>query len=274
MSYATMQEAVKNDLYCAFHDRVMSHLEEGKAVSVDLISKKTGDFVDSFNEAREIGETTIDHLLNGYLSKETCDEYIVLFRLGERTSMTDEQGAFVLQLLSVVLQIGINCSLVYNNHPKNKTNPFALENKIVSLMAQHKITPDQAAAGVVDTPEGIFELVREASTFRADANGNPPTMDQVRFNANSVSKAVIFYHTPIQIEDHFYLTGTIRKVMIGGAPFFMPKLEKALLDNGINVHYAFTERVVQEVAQPDGTVQKVSKFAYLGDIVENPPQPF
>lgn len=53
-------------------------------------------------------------------------------------------------------------------------------------------------------------------------------------------------------------------VIMGGAPFFMGALETALVERGIKPRYAFTERVVEETTNPDGTSTKTSMFKHSG----------
>ena len=56
-------------------------------------------------------------------------------------------------------------------------------------------------------------------------------------------------------------------VIIGGAPYFMGELETALIQRGIKSRYAFTERVVVETVNPDGTTTKTSVFRHSGWVV-------
>lgn len=60
------------------------------------------------------------------------------------------------------------------------------------------------------------------------------------------------------------------KVMIGGAPYFMPVLEKAFLENGITVYYAFSHRLCHEIPLPDGSVKKEMFFKHGGFYVVGP----
>jgi hypothetical protein len=53
-------------------------------------------------------------------------------------------------------------------------------------------------------------------------------------------------------------------VMIGGAPFLMPRLDAGLRKAGITPLYAFSHRVSSEVTMDDGTVQKVVSFRHCG----------
>ena len=57
--------------------------------------------------------------------------------------------------------------------------------------------------------------------------------------------------------------------MIGGAPFFMSALERALLDVGITPLYAFSIRESVEKAAEDGTVTKINVFKHVGFVEAN-----
>lgn len=52
--------------------------------------------------------------------------------------------------------------------------------------------------------------------------------------------------------------------MIGGAPFLMASLERALAAVQMRAVYAFSVRVSAEQAQPDGSVRKVQTFRHAG----------
>ena len=52
--------------------------------------------------------------------------------------------------------------------------------------------------------------------------------------------------------------------MIGGAPWMMAKLERALLEIGVPSVYAFSVRESAEQTQPDGSVRKVNVFRHAG----------
>lgn len=51
--------------------------------------------------------------------------------------------------------------------------------------------------------------------------------------------------------------------MIGGAPYFMATLERALMEADIRPMYSFTRREVEETQMPDGTTRKVAVFRHL-----------
>jgi len=53
-------------------------------------------------------------------------------------------------------------------------------------------------------------------------------------------------------------------VMIGGAPYLMATLEKALREVGLNPIYAFSQRVSIDKENPDGSVTKTMVFKHLG----------
>ena len=52
--------------------------------------------------------------------------------------------------------------------------------------------------------------------------------------------------------------------MIGGAPYLMSALERALKDKGIKPLYAFSIRESVEKTLPDGSVQKINVFRHKG----------
>jgi len=56
----------------------------------------------------------------------------------------------------------------------------------------------------------------------------------------------------------------ITRVMIGGAPYLMGALEKALRESGFTPVYAFSKRESVEQPQPDGSVKKIQVFRHLG----------
>ena len=55
-----------------------------------------------------------------------------------------------------------------------------------------------------------------------------------------------------------------RVAMIGGAPFLMGPLERALISRGIFPAYAFSRREVVEKATADGEVTKTAVFRHEG----------
>ena len=53
------------------------------------------------------------------------------------------------------------------------------------------------------------------------------------------------------------------KAMIGGAPFFMATLERAMFSKNIEPVYAFSKRVSSE-KEVDGKIVKINKFKHIG----------
>ena len=111
-------------------------------------------------------------------------------------------------------------------------------------LTQHAATADQIAAGVVDFPTEIHNQIRALITF-----DECPTEVDLFTRATEVAR-VILTHRPAGVSS----------AMIGGAPFFMPELEKALRALGITPLYAFSKR--EAIDGPDG--KKVSVFRHAG----------
>ena len=128
--------------------------------------------------------------------------------------------------------------------------------KILNL-TQHQSTPEQ---GVVDLPKteldvatsiglrpdqfGFYKDIGDVLTFRT-----PPTEGQMWSRAVLLA-AVAAKHGA-------------DAAMIGGAPFFMSVLEKALAQRGIQPLYAFSVRESVEAVQPDGSVVKTNVFRHV-----------
>lgn len=116
--------------------------------------------------------------------------------------------------------------------------------KHILNVTQHDATPDQIVAGVVE-PEGADKSeLRELLTFK-----EPPCRRELQSRAERIARIVDTY--------------SYRSAMIGGAPFFMSHLERALTDLGITPVYAFSTREVVEVKE-GGTVRKASVFRHSG----------
>ena len=114
--------------------------------------------------------------------------------------------------------------------------------KILNL-TQHAATPDQIAAGVVEPADK--ELVQALITF-----DELPSAKEVEAKAKALAQMAGYdgYDT----------------VMIGGAPYFMAPLEKALREQGIKPLYAFSKRESVEEKQADGSVKKIQMFRHAG----------
>lgn len=112
---------------------------------------------------------------------------------------------------------------------------------IIINLTQHNATAEQTAAGVIDLPQEKQKRLKELLTFTT-----PPTERDMDERA----RQIVVLAKP-------FLTA-----MIGGAPYFMPVLQKRLKDEGIRVLYSFTQRVATEATMRDGTVQKVVAFRH------------
>lgn len=115
-------------------------------------------------------------------------------------------------------------------------------NGILNL-TQHPATPDQVAAGVIEPLEK--EQVQNLLTFDVI-----PNRDDMDLRASLLS-AIAAGHG-------------CDAAMIGGAPFFMSALARALIDAGITPVYAFSVRESVEKTDADGNVVKTNVFKHVG----------
>ena len=139
-------------------------------------------------------------------------------------------------------------------------------------LTQHNTTPEQIEAGVVEPTDG--EAVKHYLTFEG-----LPTQQTL---AHHVSRLVSIcrYWKSRKIEDLQVATmqsdaipytlmeihSLMRPdVMIGGAPFLMAPLDKALREAGFSPVYAFSLRQSEEKIV-DGEVVKTSVFKHQGFI--------
>ena len=125
--------------------------------------------------------------------------------------------------------------------------------EVILNCTQHKATYDQINKGVMDiVVPYIRKKVVDLITFE-----EIPTQEILKYQANTLANYLI------EINKTHY-QNQINKVMIGGAPYFMSHLEKALKNAGFTPVYAFSKRVCKEEHQPDGTVKKTFFFKHLG----------
>lgn len=110
-------------------------------------------------------------------------------------------------------------------------------------LTQHNTSPAQVEAGVVE-PEDK-QTIKNLLTF-----DELPTQELLTQRASALAQIAI--------------ASDCQAVMIGGAPFFMAPLERALCEVGIRPMYAFSLRRSVDQAQPDGSVRKVAVFDHLG----------
>ena len=109
---------------------------------------------------------------------------------------------------------------------------------------QHAATAEQVAAGVIDLMQHDLASLKALLNFVG-----LPTRDDVYNRAYAIAALA---------ENLFAET-----VMVGGAPFLMPVLQKALQMRGITVLYAFSERVsIEKIV--NGVVVKTNEFKHVG----------
>ena len=109
---------------------------------------------------------------------------------------------------------------------------------------QHAATAEQVAAGVIDLMQHDLASLKALLNFVG-----LPTADEIYERAYAIAALA---------ENLFAET-----VMVGGAPFLMPVLQKALQMRGITVLYAFSERVsVEKIV--NGVVVKTNEFKHIG----------
>ena len=115
-------------------------------------------------------------------------------------------------------------------------------------VTQHRATAEQVAAGVVDieTTDGEYFATKIKSLLTFD---EIPSREEMELRAEDIA---CFCHD-----------GGHKAVMIGGAPFFMAYLEKALKAWDIQPLYAFSKRESIE-KEIDGKIVKTNIFKHIG----------
>ncbi len=112
-------------------------------------------------------------------------------------------------------------------------------------LTQHRATPEQVKAGVVDLPDEQREELSRWLTF-----DEIPDPDGLNATAHAVARMA--------------RDAGADAAMIGGAPFFMPDLERVLRHMGVTPVYAFSRRESVEVTDEDGNVRKTAVFRHMG----------
>lgn len=120
-------------------------------------------------------------------------------------------------------------------------------------LTQHEATAEQLSAGVVDLgPERLAALVQ---LLTIDVL---PGEDEVVERARQIAA--------------FVPNGEI--AMIGGAPWLMAPLERALRARGVTPFYAFSRRESVEERSADGLVRKTAVFRHVGFVAAVEPVGF
>ena len=114
---------------------------------------------------------------------------------------------------------------------------------IIINLTQHDSTLEQQAQGVVEPKDKA--AIRSLLTF-----SSIPSKEDVAERAEKLADAA--FHADAEA------------AMIGGAPYLMSALERALKDKGVKPLYAFSVRESADVTQPDGSVRKVAVFRHAG----------
>ena len=123
-------------------------------------------------------------------------------------------------------------------------------------LTQHNATPDQQAEGVVDLPAEHRKALTEALTF-----DELPSSEEIIERANAVVSIATMNGLGGDADEDPWPTAA----MVGGAPWLMPALCRALENTGIQPLFAFSTRESVDVEQ-DGQVVKTSRFIHRGFI--------
>lgn len=112
-------------------------------------------------------------------------------------------------------------------------------------LTQHAATADQIAAGVVDLPANMQEVLQTLLAFE-----QLPSEREIRIRAGLIANVAT--------------ASEAKTAMIGGAPWLMAPLSAALRDQGIDPVFAFSVRLTEEQIQADGSICKVAVFKHAG----------
>lgn len=116
-------------------------------------------------------------------------------------------------------------------------------------LTQHRATDEQIEDGVFDLHPEHQEKLKRLLTF----NDLPPAIE-VAVNAELAA----------DLAADVAAAAGCRHVMIGGAPFLMSPLQRALKKRGLVPLYAFSRRESVEEKLPDGSVRKTAVFRHQG----------
>lgn len=119
-------------------------------------------------------------------------------------------------------------------------------------LTQHTATAEQREDGVIELTDAGREAVRQSMTW-----DHPPTIADMEAAAERIAVLATL--------ESVAANGGVHAIcMLGGAPWFMPHLERALRARGHVPAYSFSRRESVEEAQPDGSVVKRSVFRHVG----------
>ena|GEM_PF-804788 len=114
-------------------------------------------------------------------------------------------------------------------------------------LTQHVATPQQIADGVVEPSDETKQRIKALLTFE-----EIPKCDEVERRANELASIA-------KASGH-------ANALIGGAPWFMAPLERALVYAGIMPVYSFSQRRSIERIDDAGKVIKSTEFVHIGFI--------
>ena len=112
-------------------------------------------------------------------------------------------------------------------------------------LTQHPATPDQIEDGVVEPSAEDKKAIQTTLTFE-----EIPSAVEIHGRATDLALIAERYK--------------VAYAMIGGAPFLMSDLERALVQLGIGPLYAFSKRNCIETSQADGSGSKQQVFQPIG----------
>jgi len=130
--------------------------------------------------------------------------------------------------------------------------------KILNL-TQHVATHEQIEAGVFEPSAEDKERIQKLLTFDEIAETESWHMYQ---RAEKIAKIAVKYF-PDEYDSEENYRGF---AMIGGAPYFMGKIERVLHSEEVDIlpMYAFSKRESIDQTQPDGSVKKTAVFRHCG----------
>jgi hypothetical protein len=115
--------------------------------------------------------------------------------------------------------------------------------KMILNLTQHIAFHEQVSVGVIEPTDKLN--VQKLLTF-----DDLPSQEELRERASQLADAAA--------------QAKVKAAMIGGAPFFMGHLERALKERGVRPLYAFSQRESVDEKQPDGSTKKVGVFRHIG----------
>lgn len=125
---------------------------------------------------------------------------------------------------------------------------------VIINATMHVATPEQVKAGVIASVD-----VADVINFYGI-----PSKEDMEISATEVAERIHAKHVEMCEPECLNPDYEPCYAMIGGAPFFMAPLERALKSAGITPIYAFSKRESVEEHMPDGTVVKRNVFKHLG----------